>query len=110
MGFRQHLVERGRQLTGRDVFRNVDMGIGSTVEEGIDLDLFGGALLFEAEQLGFEDRELSLGFENILLGRLPHRVARLRDIEDVSQQFLVAVDEGDSYHGVMQLVPGLLDA
>ena len=88
---------------------HLDVAALRTVEQRVDLDLLGIALLLVAQQLRLEDGELRLRLEYVLLRRPAHRVAHLGDPQDILQQFLIAVYERDAGVGVVQFVIRLLE-
>ena len=88
----------------------VDVAALRPVEDRVDLDFLGIALLFVAHKLRLEDGELGLRFEYVLLRRAAHGVAHFGDPQDILQEFLVAVYEVDGGVGVVQFVVGLLQA
>ena len=98
------------KFAGRHFVGHFDVPALRPVEQRIDLDLLGIALLLVAHQLRLEDGELRLRLEYVLLRGPAHRVARFGDPQDILQQFLVAVDESDAGVGVVQFVVRLLQA
>ena len=81
-----------------------------TVEQRVDLRLLADALLPVAQQLRFEDGVLRLRLEDVLLRRPAHRVPRLGNLQEVVQQFLVALHELLGNARVVQFVVRHLEA
>ena len=100
----EHLVDGGRKDSRRHLFGSIHRSLGGPVQQGVDFDGLGGAVLFEAEALGLQDRELSLRLEDVLLGRPPLR-EDTKPYLGRSSWYPEGVRENGMYcHGVQWLV------
>jgi hypothetical protein len=84
--------------------------VGGEVEEAVELGFAAVAFAIELDDFGGDERDLELGFEDVLLGGFAGGVAGFGDQEERFEDFAIALEDVAGGPVVLELEEGLFDA